>query len=83
MTRAIRLWDGRTVIGLLTLHATGSSSFQVAGGAENAGSVDIEIDPFKGYIVSHDVDHPHVHEFPRCQICVMDGMEQAANVVME
>lgn len=85
MTRAIRLWDGRTVIGLLTVHATGGSSFQIAGGAENAGSVDIEIDPFKGLMVDHGASHEssHVHEFPSCSLCISLGMEQANNVVTE
>lgn len=51
--KAIRIWHGCKVVGLLTVDE-GSSSFQVAGGAQNSTEADIEIDPWAGLIVAKD-----------------------------
>lgn len=55
----IRIWNGNTVRGVFTVNPHGGYSTPGAvGGAENSSKVDVELDPWKGLIVDHRVEHP-------------------------
>jgi hypothetical protein len=51
--KTIRLWNGTTVVGLLSVSPCGSTWSGATGGAENSTPVDIEFDPWKGLLVEH------------------------------
>lgn len=54
----IRIWEGCKVRQVITLTPNSSSSFSNTGGAENSTKVDIELDPWFGYIVDHRAQYP-------------------------
>lgn len=52
--KVIRLWDGCTVVGVMSVDQKGGSTFIGAvSGAANSTKVDIELDPWAGLIVDH------------------------------
>lgn len=57
MKKTIRVWDGSKVVCVLSVGQESSCYIcsGASGGAENSTQVDIEIDPFKGFIVDHSV----------------------------
>lgn len=58
MERNIRIWDGSTVVQVISVDQRGgTSSLGAVGGASNSTRIDIELDPWKGYIVDHSVQH--------------------------
>jgi hypothetical protein len=53
--KTIRIWNGCTVVGVVSVGTDGTfSTSGPVGGAENAGRADIEIDPWRGYVVEHE-----------------------------
>lgn len=54
-SKTIRVWNGATVLQVITVTEGGSSSMIGAtGGAHHASQVDVEIDPFAGLIHTHE-----------------------------
>jgi hypothetical protein len=65
MEKTIRIWDGCKVLGLVTVSQDGTwSSVTQAGGAENGARADVEIDPFKGFIVTGYAPTPIAYTVP-------------------
>jgi len=54
----IRLWHGRTVVGVFGVDDTGSFSIGARGGASNSTQVDIELDPWSNLVVDNRAEHP-------------------------
>jgi hypothetical protein len=58
MEKVIRIWDGPKVVQVLSIDQNGgSSTLGAVGGAGNSTLVDIEIDPWQGYLVDHSAPH--------------------------
>lgn len=49
----IRVWKGRTVVGLFTVSPTGHTSYGAVGGASNSTRADIELDPWANLVVDN------------------------------
>lgn len=64
MEKVIRIWDGCKVVQVISVDQNGgSSTLGATGGASNSTRVDIEVDPWKGYIVDHGVQYGGVVDF--------------------
>lgn len=60
-SKTIRIWNGCKVVQVITVYAEGgNSSAGAVGGAHNSSRPDIEIDPWAGLIVEHEIKAPPV-----------------------
>lgn len=59
MEKVIRIWNGCTVVQVISMRQDGgSSTIGATGGADNSTKADIEIDPWAGLIVDHSTGNP-------------------------
>lgn len=61
--KVIRIWNGCRVVQLVVVSDGSTSTVGAVGGAGNSMSVDIEIDPWAGYIVEHNGRNNGVIDF--------------------
>lgn len=52
--KVIRIWDGCRVVQVIAVRDGSTSTLGAPGGAANSIRVDIEIDPWAGYLVEHN-----------------------------